>query len=203
MGAVFVPWPLDGGGVVLHAREGGGAFAGEERMSVFEANEPKGNTLITLPGSFGAIYRFRSPMRGKVGELRMTGSIAYELAMTARGVLQYSITTGPHLWDVAGGVVLVREAGGLVMRGHRPSGLKALLPASTRWEPGRSLVPSWESGKTTMRELRQWSAPLAVGSPGIVRYVTSNMRSRPMLRYRLRRVVRRLRRRRKRSSNRG
>ena len=191
-GAVFVPWPNKDGGAVLHARRGNGAFIDDEPISVFQSDEPKGNTLVTLPGGFGAFHRFRKPMRGKVGELRVTGSIAFELAMTARGVLQYSITTGPRLWDVAGGVMLVIEAGGLVMRGHRTGGLVPFRN-STRWEPMDSFLPSWKSGATTMRELRRWSAPIAVGSPAVVRYVTSNLRTRLLLKHRLLRAARRLR----------
>ncbi len=189
-GALFLPWPLDGGGVVLHARKGGGAFVDGEPISVADSEEPKGNALVTLPGSFGGMYRFEKPMHDKVGEVRVSGSIAYELAMTARGVLQYAVTTGPHLWDVAGGVPIVMEAGGLVMSGRRADRLGGLLP-QTLWEPMTSLVPSWESGKTTMKELRKWRASLVLGSPGIVRYVTANMRPRVLLRHRLRRWRRR------------
>ena len=111
---------------MLHARKGGGAFVDEEAISVADSEEPKGNALVTLPGSFGGMYRFEKPMHDKIGEVRVSGSIAYELAMTARGVLQYAVTTGPHLWDVAGGVPIVMEAGGLVMSGRR---------ADRRWSP--------------------------------------------------------------------
>ena len=189
-GAVYLPWPCEAAGVVLHARRGGGAFVDQEPISVFQSEEPKGNALVTLPGGFGAVYRMQKPMRGKVGEVRVTGSIAYELAMTATGVLQYSVTTGPRLWDVAGGAVLVMEAGGLVMRGTRATGLKSFLGA-TLWEPVETLVPSWQSGHTTMKELRRWSAPLVLGPPGVVRYVTANLGTRPLLRRRLARRLRR------------
>ena len=188
VGAVFIPWPSDGGGVVLHARKGGGAFAEDEPISVSDAKEPQGNSLVTVPGSFGSAYRFRKPMRGKVGEVRVTGSIAYELAMTARGVIQYAVTTGPHLWDVAGGVVLVAEAGGLIMRRRRGDRLGGLIP-ETRWEPMKSFVPNWDSSVPAMKELRRWSASMVLGGPGVVRYVTSNLRPRRLLRHRLRRAV--------------
>jgi myo-inositol-1(or 4)-monophosphatase len=190
VGAVFVPWPCDGGGVVLHARRGGGAFMEAEGISVLESDEPKGNLLTTLPAFFGGAYRFRKPMRGHVGEVRVTGSIAYELAMTARGVLQYSVTTAPRVWDVAGGAMLVKEAGGLVLVGRQPRGVRAVLP-TTAWEPLESFVPMWQPGVTTMKELRRWSAPVVVGSPGVARYVTSNMRTKLPLRHRLARVARR------------
>ena len=189
VGALFIPWPGSESGVVLHARRGGGALMEEERVSVIQSDEPQANSLITLPGAFGARYRFQNPMRGKVGELRVTGSIAYELAMVARGVLEYTLTTGPHLWDVVGGTVLVEEAGGLATMGRRAGGFRGLF-GGTQWEPVGSLIPSWESGVTTMQDLRRWLAPMVLGSPGAVRYVTSNMRDRTSLRGRVRRLAR-------------
>ena len=187
-GAVFVPWPSDSGGAVLHARKGGGAFVEREPISVLSFDEPRGSSLAAFPGSFGVIYGFRKAMRARVGEVRVTGSIAYELAMTANGVLHYTVTTAPHLWDVAAGVVLVKEAGGLVMRGQRASGLKALL-TDTRWEPVESLVPSWHGGGTSMKQLRRRLGPMVFGNSGVVRYVTSNMRARMLLKYRLARLL--------------
>ncbi len=199
-GALYLPWPSNGGGAVFHARRGGGAFMDDAPISVFESDEPKDNRLIALPGFFQTMFGFRKPMRGKVGELRMSGSIAYELALTASGVLQYSVTTGPHLWDVAGGALLVMEAGGLVMRGHRTKEMLG-LKNGMRWEPMESFVPQWESGKTTMRDLRRWRATMISGSPGVVRYVTSNLKTRLMLRRRLTRTAQRLRQRRKRATS--
>lgn len=187
VGAVFLPWPAEGGGVVLHAHRGGGAFMEGERILVAQVTEPNGNRLVALPGYFGAGFRFLGPMRRKVGELRVTGSIAYELALTAMGVLQYSITTGPKLWDVAGGVVLVAEAGGLVLKGRQEAALKVF--PSVRWGPFESFRDAWQSGSTTMKELRQWSSPLALGSPDVVRYVTANLRPRWRLKRRLTRLL--------------
>ena len=187
--AVYLPWPAEGGGVVLHARRGGGAFAADKPISVVDSDEPKGNGMVTLPGGFGMMFRFKKPMRGKVGDVRMTGSIAYELAMVARGVTQFTVTTAPKLWDVAGGVMLVQEAGGLVMRGHRTT--RALgLSRGMRWEPMEALVADWQSGKTTMKQLRDWSAITFLGNPNVVRYVTSNISTKASLRRRLRRAIR-------------
>ena len=190
VGAVFVPWPSTSGGAVLHARRGGGAFIEQERISVSKTDEPRGRSLTALPGSFGAAYRFRGPMHGKVGELRVIGSIAYEGALTAMGVVQYSMTARPHLWDVAGSAVLVMEAGGVIMRGRRPRGLE-VFTNTISWEAVESLVPSWRSGETTIRDLRQWSESLVMGSPGVARYVTSNLKRRTRLTRRLARAARR------------
>ena len=191
-GAVYIPWPGEGG-LVLRAHRGGGAFAADEPIGVYAEAEPHASRLVTLPAYFGAAYAFRGPIRGKVGELRNLGSLAYEMAMVAMGVTQYAITTGPHLWDVAGGLAVAAEAGAHVMLGRRERRLLGLA-RETRWERADSLVPSWRSGETTMRELRRWVMPLAVGNPALIEQVTANLRTRPATALRLRRWWRRRRR---------
>ncbi len=63
---------------------------------------------------------------------RVMGASALDLAMVARGTAPVSVALGPHVWDVAAGVLLVVEAGGAVLgAGQRP-----LLPL----EPGRDYV---------------------------------------------------------------
>lgn len=176
VGAVFVPWPVASGGIVCHARRGGGAFADGEPISVIDSNEPKGDVLVTLPGYFEKRENFKRALQKNVGELRVTGSIAYELVMVARGITQYLITTRPHLWDVAGGVAVVMEAGGGLWSGsEEKSRLSGVL--STNWENTKSLVPNWESGKTTVRDLHHWIKPLVLANPGIGQFVTSNLQS--------------------------
>ena len=193
--AVFLPWPTASGGITLHARKGGGARADGEPIAVQapadpSAAAPAGNRLTTLPGGFGAMFGVRKPLRGKVGELRMTGSIAYELAMVAKGVTQYTLTTAPFIWDAAGGALLVVEAGGAALQGRRRGG----LAARTEWQPLTSFVPSWRSGKTTMRELRAWRAPLLLGNPDVARYVAANLSSRSPVVHAAKRAARKLRR---------
>ena len=188
--AVFIPWPNDDRGIVMHARRGGGTRIDGESVPALNASEPEGNRLVTLPGGFGALFNVRRALRGKAGELRMTGSIAYELAMVAKGVTQYTITTAPFLWDAAGGSLLVMEAGGVVLQGGR-NRLFGRLPAGMRWQQLESFAPSWSSGTTTMKELREWRAPLLLGSPNVARFVASNLRGRSTVRRRIRRLVRR------------
>ena len=107
-GAVHVPWPGSSSGVVYHARAGGRTAAGGRPVRVFEAEQSEGRRIMAVPGSFGGMLRFRDGMHKNVGDLRMSGSLAYETAMTASGVLQYMITLSPKIWDVAAGVLLVQ-----------------------------------------------------------------------------------------------
>ena len=176
-GAVYIPWPGEGG-LVLRARRGGGAFAAGEPIGVYSRPDTDPARLVTLPAYFGAAYAFREPMRRKVGELRNLGSIAYDMAMVAMGVTQYAITTGPHLWDVAGGLAVASEAGARIMLGHRRNRLLGLAQ-STRWERAESLLPAWRGGQTTMSDLRRWVMPIALGNPALIERVTSGLRTRP------------------------
>ncbi len=183
-GAVYIPWPGQAEGRVVHARRGGGAFVEGEAVSVFEGDEPDGSRLMTLPASFAGTYRFQKPARRKTGDFRITGSIAFELAMTATGTFQYSLAAVPRLWDVAAGALLVTEAGGVVMAARKPPG-GTIRKTRIQWDELRSFF-AWESGKTTVEELREWSRPLVLGNPKIALFVTENLRRRVPLRRRLR-----------------
>ena len=175
-GAIFVPWPVAGGGFVLHCRRGAGCFVGEERTAVYESQEIVNNRLVGLPGFFGQSTRFGKGLKGRTGEVRTTGSIAYELAMTACGVLQYAVIGAPRMWDMAAGALAVMEAGGTVM---------TRLHGQKQWQPMDSLVPSWDAKPPTLKELRQWVAPLVAGNNHAAPLVAQNLRRRFSLKAKL------------------
>ena len=185
VGAVYTPWPEASGGVVHHARRGGGAFTGDQPINVAKLEGPEGGQLATVPGSFDWLYRFGKPVRGNTGDPRVTGSIAYELVLVARGATQYMYTSNPHLWDVAGGVALAMEAGAAVMVGQRNSGPVGLFP-SINWRESNSLVTDWRQGETTVGELRRWARPLVLGAPPVARTISANLsfKTNPRLRFR-------------------
>lgn len=170
-GAVYIPWPsASGNGIVVHCRTGGGAFANGEPVSVYQTEKPRGDRLVGLPGSFGASTRVGKGLKGQpLGQLRVTGSIAYELAMTAMGVLQFAVIGAPRMWDMLGGAVAVQEAGGTVMT--RLSGRK-------QWHPMDSLVPTWDDKQPTMAELRKWVAPLVASNTTLAPLIAHNLHQR-------------------------
>jgi myo-inositol-1(or 4)-monophosphatase len=180
-GALYIPWPKPGGGFVMHCRRGGGCFADGEPVTVYQSDEPASGRLVGLPGSFAHTSRFTGSIPSNGGEPRTTGSSAYELAMTASGVLQYSIQGSPHLWDVAAGVLAVTEAQGTVM---------ARLPGEKRWNALESLVPSWETRPPSMKELRRWVAPIVAGNRQVAPLIAHSIRPRFRLSAKLRRLAR-------------
>ena len=184
-GALFIPWPNSQGGFVLHCRRGHGCFADGEPVSVYQADEPANNRLAGLPGYFPYGAKFGSRLRGKTGDMRVTGSIAYELAMTARGSLQYSIIGACHMWDMLAGALAVMEARGTVM---------TRLGKEKRWHPLESLTPDWDEKRPSMKDLRNWRAPLVAGGPKVAPLIAENIRPRFMPLARLGRLGRKLRR---------
>ena len=181
VGAVYLPWP-GGDGEVMHARSGGGAVLEGKPISVRESDGRGGRDLVGLPAGFSYRYHLRRSAKRGLGEPRVTGSIAHELAMTAKGVFEYTVIGGSHLWDVAAGMVLVKGAGGDVMMARRSSGMGSLLSSRTSWRSLDTVVEDWDA--KTMRDLRRWSSPLLVGNPGSVRFLAENLRRRQPFRRR-------------------
>ena len=170
VGALFIPSPLSPGGQVIHARQGGGAFADDTPIHVYGEREPSQNGLLAMPAYFWRQFRVGSDLRHRLGDARITGSIAYELALVASGVLQHAAFGGPKIWDVAAGVLIVREAGGQVLT----------RSARRRWEPLDSFLETG-TGLPADGNLRNWQAGLLAGNPWIVDLVARNLRPRSRL----------------------
>ena len=175
-GAVYIPWPASrstgdaASGVVVHCRSGGGAFADGNPVSVYQTDKLRGDRLIGLPGSFGASTRVGKGLKGQpLGQMRVTGSIAYELALTAMGVMQFAVIGAPRMWDMLGGALAVQEAGGTVM---------TRLPGRRQWHPMASLAPAWDEKPPTMAELRKWVAPLIAANPTLAPLLARNFQQR-------------------------
>jgi fructose-1,6-bisphosphatase/inositol monophosphatase family enzyme len=125
--------------VLRQAQEGGG-----------------GLRLVGARGpDFAPAFRADPALGARLGEARWFGATAYELAAVASGALGYAALADVALWDCAGGVVLVAEAGGAVL---------TYAAAGRTWAP---LVRFGAPG-TPARALRGWPGPLLAGAPAAV-----------------------------------
>jgi myo-inositol-1(or 4)-monophosphatase len=88
-------------------------------------------------------------------ETRKTGSAAIECALVAAGLLQVARFASPNLWDVAGGLALVRASGCEVRR--RQDG---------QWLPMETFAPM--RGADGVDDLRHWKSELVIGTPEAV-----------------------------------
>ncbi|MTD56412.1 inositol monophosphatase family protein [Amycolatopsis pithecellobii] len=105
------------------AVEGFGAYAGDSRIGVSGATE-LADAMIAI-GDFAvgegaeAKNRARLALLAELGaraqRIRMLGTAAVDLAWVADGKLEAAVILANLPWDTLAGVLLVREAGGLVL----------------------------------------------------------------------------------------
>ena len=94
------------------ASAGAGTRMNGRRVSVTPAGPPRPTILVSPPGFERGVFRRLEPH----ADCRPMGSIAYTLALVAAGAADATLNAdGLNEWDVAAGVLLVREAGGAVV----------------------------------------------------------------------------------------
>jgi myo-inositol-1(or 4)-monophosphatase len=171
--AVYSPMGLVSGPSVYHAYLGGGAFCDDTPLKVPQIDRPEPALIIGTPSNWQLAFKLGGDLAKGAGEPRVFGSIAVEYALTAAGVLQYSYYNGPKIWDVAAGVLLVSEAGGVTL--SRSGKVWSKLDQFTVGRQSDA-VPS-------LKALAEWRAPLIAGAPGLAAYVSEQLHRRFVLRY--------------------
>ena len=174
-GAIFLPWPGESEGIVLHSSLGGGARINGERLATpqIESVDPAG--IGTLPGSFSATFKFDGGFVTKSGELRMAGSIAYELALVALGVTQYAVICGAHLWDAAAGISILTESGGNVLKHVKGPLGSRIIGSVDAWEEIGRLVDLTETGQSKYEDFRKLSPPFLAAPASIISEMATNI----------------------------
>jgi myo-inositol-1(or 4)-monophosphatase len=139
------------------AWQGGGAWCGPERLRVSNIDDPAASLLGTgfpfkapllLPPYLKGFERV-TPLTSGV---RRAGSAALDLADVAQGRFEafWELVLAP--WDIAAGIVLVREAGGIVTdlggapAGPRHGGIVAGNPRMHEWLLGQIQDARWAMG---------------------------------------------------------
>ncbi len=139
VGVVHAPYLRE----TFHAVRGGGAFLGDRRLSVTPVDRLDEAVLAT-----GFAYGRKTLAANNVANfdamildvrgIRRGGSAALDLAYVAAGRLDGMWEPWLNAWDVAAGILLVREAGGLVTDftgGGDPLHGRAIVAAGPRLHP--------------------------------------------------------------------
>jgi myo-inositol-1(or 4)-monophosphatase len=137
---------------VYHARAGGTlrfegeplALAAREAVRRHLAGEPRASGEGDLPW-----------------DVRKTGSAAIECAFVAAGLLRVARFGQPNVWDVAGGVALVKSSGGEVR-----------TKTTQGWLP----LERFEMKKSGASGLRRWRGSIILGEPEAVRMLSQRHR---------------------------
>ena len=173
VGAMFVPSIHSPEGNVVHAREGGGAFDDDIPISLTDGSILRNSIISAMPTYFLRMYNFGPGVRGKIGDIRATGSTTYEFVNVSRNVFQFSVSRMPWLWDVVAGIAVVREAGGAVY---------TIEPGRKGWVPFERFTVQQAGPEATQSELRKWRAPLIAGTPQAAGFMAAGLahRKRPV-----------------------
>jgi myo-inositol-1(or 4)-monophosphatase len=174
-GCIWVPVGPNLQQGVYHARVGGGALFDADPIRVSKADDERGQ-IMALPGGYLRAFRFTRPAKSiprpqrALPDPRTTGSCTAELVLIASGALRAGVFIKPSIWDVAAGVLIVREAGGRVLTWRDRQWLDF-----QRFEPE---PPSRGKGEPT---LRNWGRPLVMGAPDAVERLMARMAWHPRL----------------------
>ncbi|KAJ1968117.1 hypothetical protein IWQ62_001442 [Dispira parvispora] len=76
------------------------------------------SVLSSRLGSLARLLEKTENGGAQVRGMRCVGSGALDMCLVARGSLDLYWEIGSHLWDIAAGTVIVREAGGMVVNGQ-------------------------------------------------------------------------------------
>lgn len=102
------------------ASRGSGAQLNGHRMRVGSRRTIDGAAVsLSCAGlkHYENLLKIQTNLTGKIGAIRMSGSAALDLAYMAAGRTDAGWMSGMNLWDVAAGILLVSEAGGLISDG--------------------------------------------------------------------------------------
>src|SRR6056297_1215215 len=100
------------------AEKNKGSFCNNKKIHVSQRNKIENSFLTFCHGStekdIKRAIKIYKKLKLKARDHRQLGAAAIELAFVARGITDCIIIPGALRWDVAGGILLVREAGGKV-----------------------------------------------------------------------------------------
>lgn len=128
-----------------HAAAGGTLMFEGEPVDVSETNRGVRRRLSAAPGG--------APGRSATWDNRVTGSAALECAFVASGVFASAQLWGPSIWDVAGGVVLLKAAGRTLVTRDKSG-----------WAPFERFDPPASVKEDREPTLRDWRRPLLMGT---------------------------------------
>jgi myo-inositol-1(or 4)-monophosphatase len=106
-------------GECFYAWKGGGAYCNDQRIKVSEISTLE-NSLVAIGFPYNLLnrqdqyFQVLNHLVGNTHGLRRLGSAAIDLCYVACGRFEGYFEYNVHIWDIAAGVLIVKEAGGKV-----------------------------------------------------------------------------------------
>ena len=164
VGGLLLPSTSSNHGV-YHASLGGGAFWEDQPITASLSTFPISSGVSGVPANFERLFSSKVLSKQGIREIRVLGSIAYEMTLVAKGAFQSSFFNGGRIWDVAAGIILISEAGGGVWEFNQGSWRKF-----SRFNDATIL-----SDKSRYETLRSWNRPLLTGGSAIAEALASRI----------------------------
>ncbi len=113
-------------GECFKTETGGGAFINRQRLRVSGRESPKEAVFAT---HISAAEDFKLSELGAI--MRRTGSVALDLAYLSAGKYDAVIAKDVSIWDIAVGLLMVKESGGFLEYSKSPTGKYEIIAASS------------------------------------------------------------------------
>ncbi|MAR34536.1 MAG: hypothetical protein CL714_03300 [Chloroflexi bacterium] len=152
---------------IMFAIKGQGTWINDKKIDINHSFElPKKGILSGNPKWLKNKFKLSDKLIGNLGEIRNLGSTCYELFLVANNQMQYAISGYAHSWDFAAGILLIKEAGGSVMK---------YSEKENRFINFQGWSKGYLNDEDTYSSIQNWKGLILSGNKKIVKYISSNI----------------------------
>ena len=112
LGVIYIPMLNE----IYYATKNNNAFKNNKKIKVSNINNIKESFILYCHGiglnNHKKAYKIYEYLHNKARDCRHFGSTTIELAMIAGGNTEGLIVSKSNIWDIASGIILIKEAGG-------------------------------------------------------------------------------------------
>ena len=174
-GAIWTLWSNSERSRMISARLGGGTRMDGKLLKIRDINDgiPVYDRHAIVSGDFFKIYERGEAIRKRMGDIRIIGSISWEVAMLVTNSAQYVVSGVAHTWDFCAALIILKEAGCKVWTADG----SGKMVEFNGWE-----VDDYENDLATFRRIRDWRGAAVASGPKLAEFLRTNLRiKRPYL----------------------
>ena len=165
-GAIWIPWPNNEKSLIFSSSKNNGSRIGSLKLDLTENNisnleEGSVTSYSSFSTLFGNKNRNIKPWNKIIkGEKRVIGTVAYEMALAAKGVIKFGLFGPASIWDFGAGLLIIKEAGGVIYF------LDENYNIQDKFYSFESLIKKNES--TDEKMIYEWTGQFLIGDPMIM-----------------------------------
>ena len=165
-GVIWIPWPNNEKSLIFSSSKNNGSRIGSLKLDLTENNisnleEGSVTSYSSFSTLFGNKNRNIKPWNKIIkGEKRVIGTVAYEMALVAKGVIKFGLFGPASIWDFGAGLLIIKEAGGVIYF------LDKNYNIQDKFYSFESLIKKNES--TDEKMIYEWTGQFLIGGPMIM-----------------------------------